>query len=145
MRKPTERESAEIAALSKRMGSTRFRTLMTDPERRLMRPERLEKLAGGRGRISESEARQLQAIRRNSRELQLLGKKKTTDEQKGRKRKDVTVNRRLRDWLNGGKEKGIPYQDQPADDKTEQLKAIKALRYFGIDPVKGQYYVKKGT
>jgi hypothetical protein len=143
MRKVTAQESRDLATLVDRLGSVRLRTLLTEEDSRLLRPDRLLNLTAGRGRISESEASRLRLVKRNAREIELLARKETKDEKKGRARKAHKVNRALRDWLTHGKERGIAYGDQESDIKADQITAIKALRFFGVDPVKGQYYVKK--
>jgi len=53
------------------------------------------------------------------------------------------INRALRDWLITGKEKGTIYKDQDKQIREQQLKAIKALRYFGVEPSDGHYYVRR--
>lgn len=142
MRKVTPEESEQIRSLELRLGSLRFRTLMTSESRRLMRPERASHLAGGSGRISDDEAARLKAIRRNSNKLVSMGKRSSPSERKGGKRKEYEVNRTMRDWLTKGKSK-----DQRVDDwkesESDWYAAFDALDYFDIDPDEKTYYVDR--
>lgn len=136
MKRVTAQEADQIRTLETRLGSLRFRTLITDENSRLMRPERLLHLTEGRGKLSDRERRQLSRIKSESRKLQNLGKKETNRERKGDKRSESEVNRKMRDWLNHGKTKGTKNR------KDRQFwKAIDALDYLGVDPDDGTYYL----
>ena len=141
MRKVTPEESEQIRTLELRLGSLRFRTLMTLEGKRLMRPERASHLTGGTGRISDDEAARLKAIRRNSNKLVSMGKRSTPAERKGGKRKEYEVNRTMRNWLTKGKSKGTPVK-QWQEDQADWYDAFDALDYFDIDPDEKTYYVE---
>lgn len=141
MRRITSEESEQIRSLELRLGSLRFRTLMTQESKRLMRPERASNLAGGSGRISDDEAARLKAIRRNSSKLVSMGKRSSPRERKGGKRRDSEVNRAMRDWLTKGKSKGTPLK-QWQDQNPDWYDALDALDYFDIDPDEKTYYVE---
>ena len=142
MRLITPEESEQIRSLELRLGSLRFRTLMTQENRRLMRPERASNLAGGSGRISDDEAARLKAIRRNSNKLVSMGKRTTPNERKGGKRREYEVNRKMRNWLTKGKAKGTPIK-QWQESESDWYDAFDALDYFDIDPDEKTYYVDK--
>lgn len=111
---------------------------MSGGNQRLMRPERLANLKAGKAKLKPWEVERLQQIQRNSAALKgLKGKKEVP------KSKEYQVNRALRTWLVRGKEKDIPYETQGRGTKARQQKAIKALRYLGIDPSEKHYYVRK--
>lgn len=137
MKKVSAREQERLQSLSGKLGDRTIRQLLTPESNRLMRPERLNNLLAGRGKLSEREARQIETISRNSNNLSAL---KT----RGAGKREFKVNRAMRDWLNNGKPKGIAYKDQDTAEKERQLKAIKALRFLGIDPSDGTFYVRKG-
>jgi len=142
MRKVTPEESEQIRSLELRLGSLRFRTLMTPESNRLMRPERLGNLSGGSGRITDEEAARIKAIRRNSNKLISMGKRKTPSERKGGKRREYEVNRKQRDWLFKGKDKGTSLK-QWQTDNPGWYDALATLDYFDIDPDEKTYYVDK--
>lgn len=130
-------ERERLEQLSSRLGDRTLRQLLTPEGKRLVRPERIRNLSGGSGRLSEWEREQLRNISRNSNALVSLKKK-------GSGKREFKTNRALRDWLNTGKEKGVKFHDQEKDIREKQLTAIKALRFFGVEPNDGTYYVRKG-
>lgn len=133
----TPAQAARISELSNRLGSARFRTLMTaDSERRLVRPERLENWRAGHGRLTPQENERLALVSANASLIEILARK---NEQK----RTFKVNRSLRDWIANGKAKGVPYKEQDADTRAKQQAAIKALRFLGVDPAEGTFYVRK--
>lgn len=136
MKRVTPQEAARISELANRIGSTRFRTLITDPNSRLIRPDRLSNLQEGRGKLSASEREALALVSTNSVAVENLARKN------GGKRPHK-VNRAIRTWLLNGKEKGVDFKEQEADTRERQLNAIKALRFLGIDPGEGTYYVRR--
>lgn len=131
-------ESGRISELSSRLGNLELRTLLSDTggTKRLMRPERFNNLTSGRGRISAAERERLALIQTNAPLLEKLSAK-------GEGKQKSKVNRALRDWITLGKGKGVSYKDQSEDEKREQQRAIRALRFLGVDPSEGTYYVRK--
>lgn len=136
MKKVSASEQERIASLSAKIGDRTLRQILTPEGKRIIRPERLRNLAAGSGRLSEAERNQLANVTRNSNSLAALKKRGSGQEFK--------VNRALRDWLNNGKQKGVDFKDQEASERESQLKAIKALRFLGVDPSDGTFYVRKG-
>lgn len=132
----TTGQVAQVGSLTDKLGSLTLRTILTGNNQRLMRPERLANLAAGRGRLTEAERERLELASENSRALGTLKKR-------GKEKRPTRVNRGLRDWLIAGKERDVDYQSQEPDEKKDQLKAIRALRFFGVDPSKGTYYVNR--
>ena len=132
-------ESERISELSSRLGPLEFRTLMSETggPTRLMRPERLDNLIAGRGRISKAEQERLALIQTNAPLLENLSKKNANRKQQ------FKVRHALRNWLVSGKAKAVPYSEQDKEAKENQQRAIKALRFLGIDPSEGTYYVRK--
>ena len=128
-------EAKQIEALSARLGTSHFRALMTtSPSGGRMRPienRRLSKWTAGHGTLSQSERERLNALKTNSTAIQNLLKKNSG-------KQSFRVNRAIRDWISAGKGKGIR-----AGDKDKEQKAIKALRYLGVEPSDGTYYVRK--
>lgn len=136
MKRVSTAEAARISELVDRLGSTRFRTLITSPDSRLIRPDRLSNLREGRGKLSTSEREALGLVSTNSVAVENLARKNSG-------KRPYKVNRAIRNWLLNGKEKGVDYKEQEADIRERQLNAIKALRFLGIDPSEGTYYVRK--
>ena len=130
----TASDAARISELSDRLGSLTFRTLLTGTEgasKRLMRPERLDALVAGRGKLSEAERERLQLIATNAPAIRNLRKKNA-------EKREFKVNRALRNWVTGGKTK-----DQKKTDSDAELDATKALGFLGVNPSEGSYYVRK--
>lgn len=119
------------------LGDRTVRQILTPEGKRIIRPERMQNLLAGRGRLSESEAQQIENATRNASSLKALKKR-------GESQRDFKANRALRDWLSTGKQKGVEYKSQSTETKEQQLKAIKALRFLGVDPSDGTFYVRKG-
>lgn len=134
MERISRQESERISDLSSRFGGLEFRTLMSDTggTSRLMRPERLRNLAGGRGRISAAERERLALIQTNAPLLEKLS-------EKNKQKNPTKIRHALRDWIKYGKQKGEQYPGS----KEDQQKAIRALGFLGIDPSEGTFYVRK--
>lgn len=136
MHRISAQQSVRISELQERLGSARFRTLMTESDRRLVRPERLTKWMQGSGRISPEEAERLAVISTNASLIEILARK-------NEHKRSFKVNRAIRDWVTTGKAKGVNYKDQDSETRAKQQAAIKALRFLGIDPSEGTFYVRK--
>lgn len=100
-----------------------------------MRPERLANLQAGSGRLSAADKDALDKAWSNRLAITNLGKR---GDKLGRK--DYRTNRAIRSWLLHGKGSD---QKRRKDDK--ELEAIKALRFLGIDPDDGLYYLRGVT
>lgn len=120
-------DAIRVRNLEARLGSRTLRQILTPEGNRLMRPDRIANLSGGSGRLTEYERERLEIAFRNSN--QLVGLKK-----RGIGKREFKVNRALRNWINYGKAKG----DENNDDSQ---KAIRALRFLGIDPNDGTFYI----
>lgn len=138
MRRISASESAEILELARTIDPLLLRTLLSDEQKRLMRPERLENLESGKGRLSDAEAARLQEVRTNRQSIRNLARK-TGGKQPFKDRHAI------RTWVRKGKSKGVEFKDQNIEKRHEQLAAIRALRFLGIDPSDGTYYVKRRT
>lgn len=136
-RKVSAQESERISELATKLGSVRFRTLMTGAGEsdRLMRPVRLANLTRGSGTLTEGEQERLQLVSGNALLIENLAKKNP-------EKRPYRVNRALRDWIAHGKAKGVP-PGKTDHDLEKKRKAVKALGYLGIDPSEGTYYVRK--
>ena len=132
MKRISSSEAKRISELRSTLGDRTLRQLLTQEDKRLIRPERLAHLESGSGKLSESEARQLKAISKNSTLLKNL-------KAKAKEKREFKVNRSLRIWLNQGKAKDEPIQEQETKDKV-----VRALGFLGVDPTDGTYYVRKG-
>lgn len=131
----TPDDAERIRELTTRIGDRRFRTILTNEGARLMRPERLANLQAGSGRLTEADRKALDKAWSNRVAIQNLGKR---GDKLGRK--DYRTNRAIRTWLLHGK---TPDQKRRKDEK--ELEAIKALRFLGIDPDDGLYYLRGVT
>lgn len=140
MRQISATEAERIAQLSNRLGDRTFRQLLTKPGSRLVRPERLVSLTRGSGRLSPSEVDQLRNISRNSNALSALKTKGV--KKNGGGTREFRTNRALRDWLLNGKTKGFDTDMQSESDQDSKNKAVRALRYLGVDPSDGTFYLK---
>lgn len=142
MKKISRSDAVRIQQLEKDLGSRLVRTVLTDPGKRLMRPERLEHLTSGTGKLSPDEERLLTRLAANRQSVKRLSEKKTSDERHGKKRREFKVNRSIRDWVQQGKERDAP---RPTSDegKEKEQKAIRGLRFLGVDPSEKTYYVRK--
>lgn len=136
MRRVSGSESTQILELERRLGQRTLRQLLTPSGERLMRPDRLDNLILGTGRIRPGDAERLALIQSNARAIENL-ERKNSDKPRWKTR------RAIRDWLHNGKQKGPNYQDQDQETKQQQQQAIKALRYLGVDPSEGTYYVNR--
>lgn len=126
---------------------------MSGGNERLMRPERLDALASGRGKLKPWEAERLALVSRNA---QSIGALQERYEERGplysARRKELSPrtkerigNKALRTWLVRGKEKDIPYQSQGLKTRRSQQKAISALFTLGYDSTgnDAHFYVRK--
>lgn len=135
MKRISVRQQTRLAELETRIDPLLLRQTMTFPGRRLLRPERFFHLIGGSGRLSDEESELLDKISANSSLIQALKKRNVS------KTKQYKVNRAIRDWLQTGKQKGVDYKSQDSETRERQLKAIRALRFLGIDPSEATFYV----
>lgn len=136
MQRVSRSQAAQIQKLSDKFGSVEFRTLLTGEGRRLIRPERLANLQSGRGKLSESEARQLKRINANSSNLGNLIDKRKSEPKRQRVRAAKT-------WLKHGKTKDTDWGSLTPEEKDQYLPAIRSLSYLGVDPESGTYYVRE--
>lgn len=139
MKRVSAQDSARISQLSNRLGDRTLRTLLTSESKRLMPPERIANLRAGTGKLSDAERDRLRLVSENANQIRALKSRAESHD-----KIEWKINRAIRDWVNNGKERGIPYDMQSKDEKEQQLKAIKALRFFGVDPQDKTFYVKKG-
>ena len=151
--KVTRGEAKKIRHLRADLGDYTFRTLMSGGNQRLMRPERLDALASGRGKLKPWEAERLALVSRNAGSIGALIER---NEERGplysarrkelsSKTKERMRNKALRTWLVRGKEKDIPYNAQGMKTRRSQQKAIHALIFLGYDPTSSEahFYVRK--
>lgn len=137
-RLPSKEEAETLRFLTSRLDERQFRTLLVPenvssekPERtRLVSRRRFENLAGGRGKLTDQEAERLRVLRANSRQIQALSKR---GDKEGRK--PYQVNRAIRSWIEHGKLVG-------GSKSPDQLRAIRSLRFLGVDVDEGTFYVK---
>ena len=128
-----------VLKLEKQLGSKTLRTLLSPeatgaakPERaRIVSNRRLGNLSSGTGKLSPEESARLAQINRNVADINRL---KGKGQKQGQR--DYQTNRALRTWLQRGKEKG-------EGKSPDQLRAIRALRFLGVDVDSGKYYVKR--
>ena len=120
-----------------------------------MRPERLANLQAGKGKLQPWEEERLRLASKNLSGIESLKDKQGEREVLSKRGKELSrvekerrENRAIRTWLLRGKEADTPYDTQKARDKGKQQRAIHALFYLGVDPVRDKdYYVthlKKG-
>jgi hypothetical protein len=139
MKKISGSDANRLRQLEQRLGSRLVRTILTDEDRRLMRPGRMDNLIAGRGRLSADESERLTRLSANAQSIEALKKKRSSDERHGLKRKDFKVNRAIRDWVNHGKERDA----QRTIGENGEQNAIRGLRFFGVDPSEKHYYLRK--
>lgn len=128
-------EAQSIEKLRSQLGATQLRTLLAAENKRMMRPERLNKLVAGGGKLSDRERDVLKQVERNSRNIQNLTKRGDA-----RSLQKFKTNRAIRTWLLHGKEKDAKRKKGP-----DELRAIRALRLLGIDIDAGTFYIKGVT
>lgn len=129
MERISAQDSARIQQLQARLGSQTFRTLMSQENRRIIDPRRLARWTEGRGILRSEEQERLALISANAPLLENLARK---NEKKARWKR----NRAMRDWIAHGKASG-------EDNEPDAKKAIRGLRFLGVDPSEGTYYVRK--
>lgn len=133
------------------LGSQTARTLLTGQKSRLMRPERLSNLTGGRGKLQPWERERIDLIMANLPALGALQEKRGDQplynkrkEKLSAKTKERLTGRALRTWMIRGKEEGIPYDSQGGTKKKRQQRAIQALYFLGVEPKDSETpYVKR--
>ncbi len=132
MQRVSPSEASRLSELRSSLGDRTLRQLLTQENKRLVRPERLLALERGTGKLSETETAQLRHISRNANQIKAL-------KRRGEGKREFKVNRSLRIWLNQGKAK-----DEPLQEEEEKNRVIKALAFLGVDPSDGTFYVLKG-
>jgi len=142
MKRVSQGDALRLRQLEQRLGSRLVRTILTNPDRRLMRPDRLERLTAGRGKLSDDERQKLERLSANAQSVEKLSNKQGRGNGRTQLSKQTRKNRSIRDWLHHGKERDAP---RPDDDsgKSDEQKAIHGLRYLGVDPSEKHYYVRK--
>ncbi len=135
MRRLSRAEARRISELESQLGSQTFRNVMSTSESgRIIDPRRLARWESGRGRLSEAEAERLKNVSANAPRISKL-KERNED------KIDWKVNKSLRNWVAGGKTKGVAPEDEA--EKERQRKAAKALGYLGVDTHSGQWYLSR--
>lgn len=137
-RLPSKEEAETLRFLTSRLDERQFRTLLRPEDMRSEKPERTRlvsrsryaNLAAGRGKLTDQEAERIALLRTNSRQIQALTKR---GEKEGRK--SYQVNRAIRSWIEHGKLVG-------GSKSPDQLRAIRSLRFLGVDVDEGTFYVK---
>lgn len=142
MKRVSASDALRLRQLEQRLGSRLVRTVLTDSNRRIMRPDRLERLSAGRGKLSDNERERLERLSINAQSVEKLSKKEGQGNGHNRLSKVTKKNRSIRDWLVHGKERGAPRPDD-LPGKTDEQKAIHGLRYLGVDPSEKHYYLRK--
>jgi len=136
MERVSKADATRLRNLEQRLGSRTVRTILTREDRRLMRPERMENLKSGRGKMSEDERKLLDTLSREAGQIKRLQSRRTSAQKAGKKRVEWKVNRSLRDWVQHGKERDAPGKDQ---------RVIRALAYLDVEPSdKTFYHHRKG-
>lgn len=136
MQRISASDSTRISELVSRLGDRTLRQLLTPESKRLVRPERLQNLRAGTGRLSQADRERLRLVSANANQLVAL-------KAHGKGKAEWRVNRAMSNWITNGKPKGVDYNSQDAETKSNQLRAIKALRYLGVDPQDGKFYVRR--
>lgn len=150
----TKDEEKTVRELEQSFGGRTLRTLLRPenpdqqkPERtRMLSVNRMANLAAGRGRITEGEAERLALLRRNRQAILAL-------EKRGEKlgRMNFQTNRAIRTWLEHGKQRGTKETGRMSFrkdiqsrhmKKDEEIRAIRALRFLGVDVNDGTFYLK---
>lgn len=103
-----------------------------------MRPERLENIKAGRGKLQPWEAERIRILQTNQSALGRLAKQEGEISKPAKRHRGKA----LKDWVLMGKEKETPYDTQAPNLKRKQQRAIKALYFLGVEPDQGHYYVK---
>ena len=148
-------DQARLGRMLDKTDDYTVRVVLSGGNQRLMRPERLENLRSGRGKLQPWEEERLRLASKNLSGIESLKDKQGDREvlskrgkELGGREKAIRENRAIRTWLLRGKESGVQYDTQAARDKGKQQRAIHALFYLGVDPVRDKdYYVshlKKG-
>ena len=128
-------EAQRIEKLRSQLGARQLRTLLGEEKKRMMRPERIERLSSGRGKLSDRERKTLLQIEKNSVNIRNLTKRGNA-----RDIQEFKTNRAIRTWLLHGKEK-----DAKRRKDDDELRAIRALRLLGVDVDLGTFYIKGVT
>lgn len=131
------------------------RVILSGGNQRLMRPERLANLQAGKGKLQPWEEERLRLASKNLPAIESLKDKQGGREVLSKRGKELSrvekqrrENKAIRTWLLRGKEKDVQYDTQDTRAKDKQQRAIHALFYLGVDPVRDRdFYVahlKKG-
>jgi len=128
----TRGQAKRIRQLERQLDDYTLRTLLSGTNQRLMRPERLENLKAGRGKLQPWESERLTQIQKNSDSLARL--KELREDELTTKPKKGLQNRSLRTWLVKGKRGDVPYDMQPRKTQRKQHSAIRALYFLGAEP-----------
>jgi hypothetical protein len=126
---------------------------MTKQGGRLLRVDRYDNLKAGTGKLQPWEKARLVKITKNQ---TALGRLQDINQERGalysskkRRLADSTKKRSadsaLKDWMLHGKQAGVEYDSQSPKKRRDQIKAIKALRFLGVEyesPDDGDIYVK---
>lgn len=144
-----------LGRLADHLDDYSVRVILSGGNQRLMRPERLANLQAGSGKLQPWEEERLRLASKNLPAIESLKDKQGDREVLSKRGKELSrvekerrENRAIRTWLLRGKEKEVAYDTQKTRDKGKQQRAIHALFYLGVDPVRDKdYYVthlKKG-
>lgn len=147
----SERDMYRLRRVRDELGSENARRLLSGRKQRLMRPERLSNLTGGRGKLQPWERERIDLVlanlgalgslqsKREDQPLYNKRKRRLTD-----KTKETATGKALRDWLLRGKEADIPYSSQSPQTRRRQQQAIAALYFLGVEPNESETpYVRK--
>lgn len=148
-------DQARLGRMLDKTDDYTVRVILSGGKQRLMRPERLANLQAGRGKLQPWEEERLRLASKNLPAIESLKGKQDDREVLSKRGKELSTgekqrreNRAIRTWLLRGKEKTVPYDTQKTRDKSKQQRAIHALFYLGVDPVRDKdFYVthlKKG-
>lgn len=142
-RATSKAEVDTIRDLEQRFGSRQLRTLLAGENKDLVKPERTRilgtrrgaNLAAGRGKLTPDEAQRLKFLKQNAQAISQLSAR-------GQKQghKPTQTNRAIRTWIEQGKGK-----DARRRKDDDELRAIRALRFLGVDVDAGIFYLKGVT
>jgi hypothetical protein len=133
----TRGQSSRLRQISRELDDYTTRVLLSGSGKRIMRPERLENLKAGRGKLQPWEAERLRLVQANQGKLGKLKEYREDDTFYGSRKnklskqtKDREVSRALRAVVVRGKKTNIPYEMQPETERRKQQKAIRALHFL---------------
>jgi hypothetical protein len=145
--------SSDLAKAEKELGAQTVRRLMTRQGGKLLRADRYANLREGTGKLQPWEKARLVKITKNRTALDALQEK---GEDRGtlyspKKRplaastKKREMDSALKDWMLHGKQAGVDYHSQSKAKQRDQIKAVKALKFLGVESLDaddGDVYVK---